>query len=170
MRSIAVLLAICFFGSALSCQTRHGSPALRSLRDLNTYVGTYPCRNGLLKTRVLRQAIMSTLGSDSSSYAEHIAQSGCGQIEKQQDLIVMDMSQVHVGGYSSLIFVKPSGGAVWLYWLDAPVAPGAPSRIYGSRPVPASVLNAIEQRMNEGWGHVAHFRVDADSIVIERKL
>ena len=168
MRVIAVFLALCSFGSVVACQSRLGSSALRSLRDLNAYVGTYPCRNGLLNARALRQAFMSTLGFDSSSYAQHITQSACSRIEKEHGLLVMDVSQLHVGGYSSLIFVDPSKGLAWVYWLDGPVAPNAPSRIYGSRPVPAVLLSAVEQRMNNSWSHVAHFRADADSLIIER--
>ena len=169
MRAFVVLLSLCCVGMPLACQTRRATPPLRSLRDLGAYVGTYPCQNGLLKTAVLRHAVMSVLGPDSSAYSAHIGQSGCGQIEREHDFLVMDVSQLHVGGYSSLIVVRPIDGAVWVYWLDGPVAFEAPTPIYGRHPVPRSVLDAIERRMNEVWGHVAHFRVRADSVIIEPK-
>ncbi len=169
MRSLVILLVACLHATPLASQTPRASPRLRSVTDVVAYIGTYPCRTRLLRAPVLRQGIMSVLGADSSAYAEHIERSGCGKIEKDRDLVVMDVSQLHVGGYSSLIIVRPSDGAIWVYWLDAPVAINAPSHIYGSRPVPVDVLHGIEQRMNEAWGHVAHFRAEADSVVIEHK-
>ena len=169
MRLIALVLAGCLLAPSLSCQGQSHSVSLKSLSQLDAYVGTFPCSNGLLEAPALRHPVMMVVGADSSDYAEHLRLSGCGEVERDGQLLVMDVSQLHVGGYASLIFVRPREGAIWVFWLNEMVAINAPSRVYGARPVPTEVLAGVERRMNEGWGHVAHFRADGDSMIIERK-
>lgn len=139
---------------------------LTSIRDLVRYVGTYPCSNGLLETRALLKALRSVLGPDYVAYRDHLSLSGCGAIERRDGFLLMDVSQLHVGGYSSLLFVNPSDGALYLFWLNASVAEKQ-WRIYGPRPVPEAVMQAIEADMNESWGHVARFRARGETLEIE---
>jgi hypothetical protein len=78
----------------------------------------------------------------------------------------MDVSQLHVGGYTSLILVREPDEAIFLFWLSSTVAERT-ARVYGPRPVPAEALDIFRHEMNSSWGHVACFTVDADSLAID---
>lgn len=141
-------------------------PQLTTLRDLSKFVGTYPCSNGLLKERVLLQSLRKILGADYQAYRNHMKFSGCGAIRSVDGFFQMDVSQLHVGGYESLMFVRQSDGAMFLFWLKSGVAQ-KDYKFYGSRPIPAQVSLAVESELNEGWGHVAHFIVHGDQLEIQ---
>lgn len=119
----------------------------------------------MLRQRVLLSALRNILGNDYPAYHEHIGLSGCGAIEKRDGFLLMDVSQMHVGGYTSLIFIRLSDGAVFLFWLKSTVAEKQGS-FYGQRPIPAAVSQIVESELNSAWGHVAHFSVDGDHVDI----
>ena len=158
-----LLLAV---GSTRPTKPGSGKAKLTSIHDLVRYVGTYPCSNGLVEDQVFLKALKTVLGPDYAAYREHMGFSGCGAIERRDSLLVMDVSQLHVGGYSSLIFVRPSDGTLFLFWLKASVSEKQ-WQIYGLRPVPKMVLEGIEASMNESWGHVARFRFLGETLEIE---
>ena len=91
--------------------------------------------------------------------------SGCGAIEKRDGFLLMDVSQLHVGGYTSLIFIRLSDGAVFLFWLKSTVADKQWS-FYGKRPIPATVSQIVESELNEQWGHVARFIIHGENVEI----
>lgn len=136
------------------------------VRDLARYVGSYPCANGLLKQRVLLNSLKDILNEDYEAYREHMKFSGCGAIEKKDGLLLMDVSQLHVGGYTSMIFVRSRDGALFLFWLKKTVAEKDYS-FYGKRPIPAVVSRIVESELNTSWGHVAHFRVHGENVEID---
>ena len=141
-------------------------PRLTSTRDLAHYVGTYPCSNGLLKDRVLLGALKKTLGPEYDAYREHIHFSDCGAIERRDGFLLLDVSQLHVGGYSSLIFVRLTDGNLFLFWLKSTVA-DKQWQLYGPRPIPETVLHTVETEMNTSWGHVALFSMRGEQLDIE---
>jgi hypothetical protein len=142
------------------------APRLTSTRDIGKYVGTYPCSNGILKDTVLLHALQNILGNDFGAYEQHMRASGCGAIERRDGFVMMDVSQLHVGGYSSLIFIRLSDGEPFLFWLKSTVAEKR-WQIYGQRPIPESVTRNIEIEMNQVWGHVAKFKMHDETLDIE---
>lgn len=161
------VLGMLLVSGATRAETKHVTPAhLRSTRDLERYVGTYPCRNGLLKDPVLLDALRSVLGNDYAAYKDHMKFSGCGAIEQRADLLLLDVSQLHVGGYSSLILVRPSDGKLFLFWLKSTVAEKQ-WQLYGERPIPGSVSQAVQTELNTTWGRVAHFTMRDENLAIE---
>ncbi len=132
-------------------------------RDLGKYAGTYPCSNGLLKQRALLSSLKNILDGDYAAFRAHMRVSGCGAIEKRDGFLLMDVSQLHVGGYTSLIFVRLSDGAVFLFWLKKTVAEKDYS-FYGQRPIPAAVSQIVESELNTTWGHVAKFQVRGEKV------
>jgi hypothetical protein len=149
------------------CQTKNTTvPRLTSTRDLEKYVGTYPCSNGILKDATLLHALQNILGNEYDAYEQHMRASGCGAIERRDGFVMMDVSQLHVGGYSSLIFVRLSDGAPFLFWLKSTVAQKR-WQIYGQRPIPETVSRNIEIEMNQVWGHVAKFKMRDEALDIE---
>ena len=134
-----------------------GTAKLTSMVDLVDYVGTYPCSTGLLKESVLRRALERALGGDYGAYREHMQASGCGAIERKEGLLLMDVSQSGVGGYSSLIFVRLGDGAMYVFWFRGIVS-DRNWKIYGSPPIPVAVMKTVVDQMNTKWGHVASFR------------
>jgi len=131
-------------------------PKLESLASLAGHVGEYPCGTGLLGASTLQTALRSVLADDYGAFLEHLKFSGCGAIEWRGPLLLMDVSQLHVGGYSSLVMVNPKTSKVWLFWLPGTVG-DKKWKMYGPRPVPEEVLKLVVDDLNSGWGHVASF-------------
>jgi hypothetical protein len=155
-------------GAAQQRPTNPNNPKLATLRDLSKYVGTYPCENGLLKQPLLLQSLRKILGQDYKAYREHMRFSGCGAIEREGGFLVLDVSQLHVGGYWSLMFVRESDGALFLFWLKSTVSE-KDYKFYGERPIPCEVSRGVESRLNVGWGHVAKFTVIGEQVNIDLK-
>lgn len=112
---VRLLLAITLCAT-VDAQTAKPQPRLARLtstRELVKYVGTYPCSNGLLRQPVLLSALRRILGNDYPAYRKHMKVSGCGAIEKRDELLLLDVSQLHVGGYTSMIFVRATDGAAF---------------------------------------------------------
>lgn len=167
-----VLLCLLLFSvmntTALAQQQKRPQrvPHITTLHDLSKYVGTYPCSNGLLKEPVLLQSLRNILGQDYQAYREHMRLSGCGAIERVDGFLLLDVSQLHVGGYHSLIFVKESDGTLFLFWLKYMVL-DKDYKFYGHRPIPTVVSRAVESNLNTGWGHVARFTVRGEQVEIQ---
>jgi hypothetical protein len=79
--------------------------------------------------------------------------------------VFADVSQLHVGGYTSFIFVRPIDGTTYVFWLKSAVR-DKDWQLYGPRPVPESVLRTVETELNTEWGHVAQFRLDGQNLII----
>jgi hypothetical protein len=136
--------------------------------DLKKYIGTYSKDTDFFRNPIVKNELEKILGKDLKDYEEHLSLSGCGEIEYKYGLLYGDVSQLHVGGFSSLFFVDITNKKMYLFWLSGTVG-GKDYKIYGDKPIPANVLNLIEQEMNICWGHVARFFVKGDSIDIETK-
>lgn len=147
-------------------QEQHIRPVLRSTRDHAEYVGTYPCNNGLLEQHVLLDALRKLLGRDYAAYREHMQVSGCSALQKFDGFLFVDVSQSGVGGYTSYMYVRLSDGAVFLFWLNSTVSEKH-WKFYGARPIPATVSHNVESQLNEGWGHVASFKVRGEDVDID---
>jgi hypothetical protein len=130
--------------------------ALESLASLARHVGEYPCSTGLLGAPVLQSAIRSVLAGDYGAYLEHINQSGCGPVAWRGAWLLLDVSQLHVGGYTSFILVNPTTTEVWVFWLQGRVAEKR-WKVYGHQPVPSGVSKIIVDELNLTWGHVVSF-------------
>lgn len=139
---------------------------ITSTRDLGKYVGTYPCTNGLLRQPILLSSLKQILQGDYDAYREHMKFSGCGAIEKRDGYLLMDVSQLHVGGYTSLIFVRLRDGVLFLFWLKATVAQKEYG-FYGQKPIPAAISQIVESELNTTWGHVAQFHVRGENVQID---
>ena len=136
--------------------------------DLKRYIGTYSKDTNFFQNPIIKTELKRILGADWNSYQKHLALSGCGEIEYKYGLMYGDVSQLHVGGFNSLFFVDVKDEKMYLFWLNGTVG-GKDYKIYGDKPIPASVLNLITQEMNIGWGHVATFTAKRDSIDIQTK-
>ena len=79
MKTAFVALTIALAMPAAWSQTT--APKLSSARDLERYVGTFPCRNGLLESKVLLHSLKTILKTDYAAYREHMSFSGCGAKE-----------------------------------------------------------------------------------------
>lgn len=168
VNKIAAPLLAVFLCNTLGAQTPQPQvhpTRLASTRDLAKFVGTYPCSNGLLQDRVLLSSLRKVLDSDYQAYREHMGLSGCGAIEKRDGFLLMDVSQLHVGGYTSLIFIRLHDGALFLFWLKSTVAEKHWS-FYGQRPIPTTVCQIVESELNKEWGHVAQFSFDGENLEI----
>ena len=119
-----------------------------------------------MKQPVLLSSLKNILDGDYDAYREHIKFSGCGAIERKGAFLLMDVSQLHVGGYMSMIFVRSRDGAVFLFWLKKTVAEKDYS-FYGQRPIPTAIGQIVESELNTTWGHVAHFHVRGESVEIQ---
>jgi hypothetical protein len=139
---------------------------ITSTRDLAKYIGTYPCTNGLLRQPILLSSLKRILDGDYNAYREHMKFSGCGAIEKRDRFLLMDVSQLHVGGYTSLIFVRLQDGVLFLFWLKSTVAQKE-YRFYGPKPIPAAISQTVEQELNTTWGRVAQFHVRGENDQID---
>ena len=167
MRRFSLLIVIVLGGLLITDAASQSHPLrINSTRDLAKYVGTYPCNNGLLQQRVLLSSLRNILNDDYQAYQEHMKFSGCGAIEQKSGFLLMDVSQLHVGGYTSMIFVRSRDGAVFLFWLKKTVAEKEYS-FYGQRPIPTAVSRIVESELNTTWGHVAHFHVRGENVEIE---
>ena len=136
--------------------------------ELKKYIGKYPKQSDFFKNPLIINRLKKILKSDYSNYMEHVSISGCGEMSYKYRLIYGDISQLHVGGYSSIVFIDIDNERLFLFWLYETIKDKRYS-IYGDKPTPENVLNLIEQEMNIVWGHVAKFFIKADSINIELK-
>jgi hypothetical protein len=91
---------------------------------------------------------------------------GCGGVERIHGLLLLDVSQSHVGGYDSQIYIRESNGELFLFWLKSTVLEKK-YKFYGPKPIPFEVSRAVESNLNEGWGHVAKFTVRGDQLEIQ---
>ena len=78
----------------------------------------------------------------------------------------MDVSQLHVGGYSSLIFVRPTDEQLFVFWLRKSVSEKE-YKLYGSVSASGEVKRVIVEKMNETWGHVAKFSWAEEELKID---
>jgi len=168
MRALAALglsvLAVAWAGTSADASVKQAS--LSRVQDLGNYVGQYPCQNGLLTTPTLRKALRSVLASDYDAYLEHMSLSGCGAIERRGGYLLLDVSQLHVGGYSSIILVHESGGQLYLAWLKGPVGEHDLT-VYGLNPPPEDALRTFARSLNVSWGHVACFLPDKGTLLVD---
>ena len=161
---MVLILASALTTNVVASQTR--ALEITSTRDLAKYVGTYPCTNGLLKQPILLSSLKQILHGDYDAYSQHMKFSGCGAIERRDGFLLMDVSQLHVGGYTSLIFVRVRDGALFLFWLKSTVAQKEYS-FYGQKPIPAAIDHIVESELNTTWGHVAKFHVHGENVQVE---
>jgi hypothetical protein len=120
----------------------------------------------LLEDPILLQSLHKILGPDYQAYREHMRIAGCGGIERINGLLLLDVSQSHVGGYDSQIYIRENDGELFLFWLKSTVLEKN-YKFYGPKPIPLGVSRAVESNLNEGWGHVAKFTVHGEQLEIQ---
>ena len=125
-----------------------------------TYVGVYPCagKDKFFHEPAVRKALRDALGSDYANYQKHRALSGCGPVEVYRNYLFVDISQVHVGGYTSMLLFDPSRRSAYVFWLKSAVLEWD-AKTYGRHPIPPEALGKFADAMNVTWGHVATFGV-----------
>ena len=136
--------------------------------SLMKYVGKYPKQTDFFENPIVTEGLKEILKEDFTTYIDFVSKAGCGEMNYKYGLIYGDVSQLHVSGYASLIFINCKEEKMYLFWLKETVREKN-YKIYGDKPVPVNVLNLIVQEMNISWGHVANFSTQADSIKIELK-
>jgi hypothetical protein len=164
-RTLIALLASFLVFAATAQAQKPTANHLSDLREIGGFLGSYPCENGLLNSPALVSALKKTLRSDYQAYRQHIAFSGCGPLELRDGYIFADVSQLHVGGYTSFIFIHSNDATTYVFWLKGTVR-DKEWELYGPKPVPDAVLHTVEAELNTGWGHVAQFRFDGQNMVI----
>jgi hypothetical protein len=137
-------------------------------RSLMKYIGKYPKETDFFDNPLVNEELKKILKDDFKSYLKFVSIAGCGEMNYKYGLVYGDISQLHVGGYSSLIFIDIDNKSFFLFWLKETVR-DKNYKIYGQSPIQANVLNLIEQEMNISWGHVAEFLIKGDSISIKLK-
>ena len=86
------------------------STRITTLSELPAHLGEYPCRNGLLESPVLTDALQKLLGGAYEEYLYYLRYSGCGPVIERDSWIVMNLSRPYAnalrpwseGGRSSL--------------------------------------------------------------------
>ena len=136
--------------------------------SLKKYIGTFPTENDFFKNPIIVNELKRILGNDYKSYCDHVSLSGCGSMVNENNLIYGNISQDHVGGYDSQIYIDIQNKKIYLFWLSS-IVRDKTYKIYGDRPIPNEILKLIVDDMNEGWGHVASFSFYLDSIKIDLK-
>ena len=161
-----VLLNALVVSPYLVAQQKPARASLPSLKDLTRYVGEYPCENGILDAPVLQAALRKALTSEYDEYRKHLRLSGCGAIEKRDPYWLMDVSQLHVGGYSSIILVRQSDNQLFLLWLKTMVRDET-LKVYSDGPIESSAIKEFSRAMNVAWGHVACFAPEGDTLKVD---
>lgn len=141
---------------------------IKELKEIKNWVGRNPQKSGFFETPVIIQSLKKILTKDYQSYLNHVSLSGCGSIQEYGGFICIDVSQLHVGGYSSVIVVDLANENMFLFWLDGTVHSKV-FKIYGKQPIPRQALEIFSRIMNDSWGHVAHFKIEGDSLKIDLK-
>jgi len=166
MRNLLLLLICPIWCYTATAQTsKAAAERLSDIHQISKFLGTYPCENGLLDSPALKSAFKRALGTDYREYLKHISVSGCGRLEMRDQYAFADVSQLHVGGYTSYIFVRPSDGTTYVFWLDSTVKEKHWA-FYGPKPIPEIVLHTVETELNEAWGHVAQFQIVGQNLEI----
>jgi len=160
----AVLLSSCL---ALS-QSNNNNKSIQnySYDSLLKYVGDYPCGNNFFNDSIIIKELKTILKGDYKDYREFLGACGCGEIEFKDSILVSDNSQLHVGGYSSIILFDFKSKRAYLFWMNGQVVDKT-ARIYGKKPIPIRIQKCIENNVNLSWGHVAKFIVQGDTVNIE---
>ena len=85
------------------------SPAVNGAELLDKYVGAYPCagKDQFFSEPAVAGALKQALGSAAERYNKHRSISGCGAIARYDKYLFVDISQLHVGGYTSMILLDP---------------------------------------------------------------
>jgi hypothetical protein len=143
MRKI-LLIAFAFIAFHIQAQTSNWD-------SLKIYIGAYSKSTDFFKKPIVKNEMKRILGNDYKSYQAFFSQAGCGEVEFKYGLIYGDVSQEHVGGYSSLFFANTTSKKMDLFWLQRTVGDKL-YKIYGDKPIPANVLNIVIEEMNTGWG------------------
>jgi len=142
---------------------------INSLSEATSQVGRFPNSRGqFVQSPCVLTELRRILGAHHASYREHLKLAGCGMLEQDGDFVVVDISQLHVGGYGSLIYIDVRAEKMYLFWLKESVAERN-WQIYGDRPIPKAVLASIARRMNGEWGHVATFEFFGEYLIIKMK-
>jgi hypothetical protein len=168
MKNLVLLLVCSTWCYAANAQPNKLAERLSDIHQISKYLGTYPCENGLLRSPALKSAFKRTLGADYREYLKHVSMSGCGRLEMRDQYVFADVSQLHVGGYTSYIFVRSGDDTTYIFWLNPPVREKHWA-FYGPKPIPGPVLETVETELNQAWGHVARFRIVGQNLEIDLK-
>jgi hypothetical protein len=159
-QAFVAIVASCIVASpsvgAGSRQRSRQATQLTTVGDLSKHIGEYPCRSGLLDDAVLQRALREVLADDYGAFLEHMRISGCGAVAWRGSSLLLDISELHVGGYTSFIMVNPQSAGIWVFWLPGTVKEQN-WKLYGQRPIPTEISKVIVDELNSIWGHVASF-------------
>ena len=75
------------------------------------------------------------LANNYASYSEHVLYSDLIALEKEDNFLVVQVHQLHSGGFDSMIFIDIQARKFYLFWLPGEVRDKS-NRIYGERPIP----------------------------------
>jgi hypothetical protein len=175
--TLSFFIPILLAGCQLKQSETLSSPQQIDTIDTGVYTGDWSTLNSYLKSDYLKgtdffknpivvNELKRILVNDYESFCKHVLYSDLIYMNKQDNLIYLEVIQLHSGGYDSMIFIDIQKRKFTLFWLPGTVS-AKTNKIYGERPIPENILKIIVNNMNEGWGHVAKFSVDSDSLKIE---
>ena len=146
------------------------APSYAASTPWNKYLGVYPCAG---KDRFFREpevlhALKPILGKDWSAFEQHRSMSGCSAIARYNNYLFVDISQLHVGGYESMVLFNPENKTAYVFWLKGRVLDWD-AVTYGKHPIPGDVLDKFQHELSLGWGHVASFDVQNGSLAIIKR-
>jgi hypothetical protein len=150
----------------VTAQPRKKSAAeLSDIHMIGKFLGAFPCENGLINSPALRSVLKRALDTDYREYENFSSLAGCGRLERRDQYVFADISQLHVGGYTSYIFVRPRDGTTYVFLLNSTVSEKHWT-LYGPKPVPDIVLQTVGAELNGAWGHVANFQFVGQNLQI----
>lgn len=170
VRAAFVVWLVCLIqtGFAQAPTSKNDIRAAQAYDNLKKYIGKYPKQTKFFNEPLVKSELKKILQNDYQQYLRHVGFSGCGPFMLKETFLYADVSQLHVGGYSSLVFVDLKERRFYLFWLKGQVAEKK-YQIYGEIPIPGAILKAIVEEMNQSWGHVAEFEIKDNGIAINVK-
>lgn len=137
--------------------------------QIDNQIGKFPHpKSKFLISPLIQTKLREILGFDYKSYENHLSSSGCGALEIEGEYFVADISQLHVNGYSSIMYFDKNNEDIYLFWLKRQVL-DKEYEIYGKRPTPIFIMESIRGRLNQTWGSVANFTLKDNQLLISEK-
>ncbi|QYY37099.1 hypothetical protein [Ruficoccus sp. ZRK36] len=169
MKALFSVLFLCVLSNvaAFGSDDTEYAQRVERISDIRSQVGKFcvPQRCYFFHSTCIRAELKRILGDDFEEYLRHLAHSGSSMLTLEGDTVSVDVSQLHVGGFTSLLYFDLQKETIVLFWMRAGVLE-QDHAVYGDKPVRADILDSMVSSLNSTWGHVAEFSRDGQEISI----